>query len=331
MNNIEQIENKINRFITRFPQVRGFYTELGNTPLIEVPGPKGGAHILAKCEFKNPMGSVKDRAAFMMLASELADASEHQVSNMKILAYSGGSLALSLAFLCQKLGLQIKLVLSEITPSALLTQLADLGAEVELVAKEKGFLGTIERSLELSHKYPNLKFIYQHTSDGNIYGHEATTGKEILTQSKNLNVAAWVASIGTGGTLIGVANALKSRFHTLQVYAVTPSELPYGSQESPNSKPKFAGSGGLGYGQKQLFVQRQEDLVTGHYYYPHGETLTTMLKFYKETNIKIGTSAAANFLAATDVAKRFAPNTAVITVFPSAGTKEEWEKLCQSN
>jgi cysteine synthase A len=133
-----------------------------------------------------------------------------------------------------------------------------------------------------------------------------------------------VASIGTGGTLIGVYEALSRVHPAVELHAVSPAELPYGSQEPPNGRRKFAGSGGLGCGRKQPFVEAREDRLAGHATFSLNETIREIWRFHEATGLRIGTSSAANLLVARAVARRLGPGSTVVTVFPSAASDEDW-------
>lgn len=302
-----------------------FANKLGDTPLMEVPSAPGAAKILAKCEWHNPTGSVKDRTAYALMIEALRDAEQRDQNHLHILEYSGGNLGLSLATICHLLQIELTLVLSDGANKSLLTRLHELGAEVVLVDKQKGFWGVMEKAFELAAANPSYTFLYQHQNEANVQIHKNMTGREILQQVPD-KIDAWVASIGTGGTLIGVYEALSTRDPDVQLHAVSPAELPYGSPQPPNGLRKYAGSGGLGCGRKQIFVERREENVTQYWTVSFAETLVEMKRFYEETGVKIGTSAAANLRVARSVAQQLGEDKLVVTIFPDAGSPEEWEE-----
>jgi cysteine synthase A len=303
-----------------FPAVARFREQLGSR-LIELPRRDGCGRVFAKCEFDNPTATVKDRVACAMLWRLLQ--TEQTTRGLRVLEYSGGTLAVPLARLCRELAIPVTLVLSSGSDQSLLQQLAALGADVELVDKTRGFYAVMERAMELSRDHPDWRFLYQHENPANTYMHETTTGQEILAQLPVARVDAWVTSIGTGGSLIGVYRALSQVHPDLAMYATTPAEMPYGTPEPGNGKPKFAGSGGLGNGIRQPFVRAYDDRVRGHMTYSYPETLVLMRDFHRETGMWIGSSAAANLHAARTLAERLGPDSVVLTLFPSAGTPEE--------
>ncbi len=311
----------------RFPALRAFGRLVGNTPLIEVPGPRNGATILAKCEWPNPGGSVKDRVVYTMVRRALVDVLANDAGSIRLLEYSGGNLGYALGIVCRALRIPLHLVLSSGSAPSLLERLEELGVEVTLVDKELGFRAVIETAAEIAAADPQYTFLYQHRHPANLACHKTTTGKEILAQLGGRRPAAWLASIGTGGTLIGVADAIREVQEDLLVYGVTPAEAPYGSVEPPNGMPRYAGSGGLGDGVPQPFVAAEESSLAGHLHVSYPDALAGMAEFYDRTGIRIGSSAAANWLAASEVARAVGKGGTVVTLFACAGMPEEWERL----
>jgi cysteine synthase len=308
----------------RFPAVADFHRSLGHTSLRDVPGPEGGARILAKCEWENPAGSVKDRVAYALLCDLLRR--EPDAGSLRVLEYSGGNLAAALSFLGAAIGVPMRLVLSAASPPSLLDALASRGAEVVLVDRDLGFLGVMERGLELARADRGWRLLYQHRNPVNVAFHETTTGAEILEQLGGVEPRAWVASIGTGGTLVGVHRHLRRRHPRLRTVGVTPAELPYASEAPPNGLPKAAGSGGLGNGIRQPFVRAYEASITDQRSVSLPDAMAGMRRARDATGLRIGTSAAANWLVACEVAAELPPEAVVVTLFPDAGSPEEWEK-----
>lgn len=310
----------------RHPAYGEFGRALGRTSLIEVPGPPSGATVVAKCEWENPEGSVKDRVAYALLGSALQQHGDRPLEELKVLEYSGGNLARALSGLCAGLGIRSRFVLSSASPRSLLSTLEARGAEVDLVDKEKGFLEAVRQTLRTAQEEPDWQLLYQHRNPANIHFHERTTGAEIVAQTRERQVAAWVASIGTGGTLIGVLRAFQARHPGVRAVGVTPAELPYSSEEPPNGLPKYAGSGGMGYGIRQPFVTLHDNEIE-HHTVSHPQCLELMAEFLDATGIPIGTSAAANWFTAKKIAESLPLSATVVTVLPDAGTPEEWARI----
>ncbi|PPS69499.1 hypothetical protein BV882_27535 [Streptomyces sp. 46] len=310
----------------RHPAFRRFAAALGNTPLIPLPGPDGGARLLGKCEWENPAGSIKDRVAYALMGDALQRHGNSPLAGLRVVEYSGGNLARALSLLCADLGVTARFVLSSASPRSLLDVLAERGAQVDLVDKELGFLEVVRTALRTPVEEDGWTLLYQHRNPANLLLHEAATGQEIIRQLDGRAPAAWVASIGTGGTLIGVLRALRSAFPGVRAVGVTPEELPYGSPEPPNGKPKYAGSGGMGHGIRQPFVALHDHEIE-HYAVSYPQALDGMAEFHRLTGVRIGSSAAANWLTARRIAAALPPSQTVVTVLPDAGTPEEWERL----
>ena len=312
----------------RWPALRKFRAVLGGTPLREVAAAPGGARVLAKCEWENPTGSIKDRVAYALVCDAVRKHGDRPLEEIRILEYSGGSLAAALAELGALLGISVRVVLSSASAPSLLRLLDSRGARVDLVDKELGFLEVMRTALRIAETEPDWTLLYQHRNYANVSFHEGSTGAEIVSQLGVARPDVWIASIGTGGTLVGVLRALRGVHPQVRAIAVTPAELPYGSKEPPNGKPKYAGSGGLGNGIRQPFVRSyDEELEHRSVSYPNA--LAGMGDFFDLTGVRIGSSAAANWLVAREIAAGLPPEATVVTVFPDAGTPEEWERLAR--
>lgn len=312
--------------LKKYPPLGAFVAELGETPLLEVETPTGCGSVFAKCEWHNPGGSIKDRTAAAMLWDFLGR-HEGSLQGKTILEYSGGALSIPLAKLCNQLGLRCVLVLLESTAASVIETITDFGAEVILTKKHLGFWGVMEKALTLAEENPEWDFFYQHRNSANIRMHRYGTAREILEQLPDVRVDAWVAAVGTGGSLIGVYQGLCEANPNLELHPVSPAELPYGSLMAPHGQPKFSGSGGLGNGRKQPFVEPFEDRITHHHCYYLAQARAEMVAFYERSGVKIGSSAAANLLAATRVATQLGPDSLVATIFPNAGFIEEWQAV----
>jgi cysteine synthase len=300
---------------------------VGNTPLMQIKTKDHMANIYAKLEWYNPTGSIKDRAAIAMVSDLISKVPKGEWGKLHILEYSGGNLSLAIAMICNRLRIKTTLVLSSGAGKSLVDRLTNLGADICFVDKNKGFYAVIEKAIELSKENPKWSFLYQHQNRSNIEAHRKGTGQEILYQMKGKRIDAWVASVGTGGTLIGVYQALVEKNSGIELHMVMPAEMPYGVDDPPNGQKRFAGSGGFGCGRKQQFIQENEQYIQKQWTYSYQETLQEMHRFYEETGIKIGTSAAANLLASKELAKLLGPDANIVTVFPDAGSLEEWKDV----
>ncbi len=300
----------------QWPKLSEYAETVGCTSILELRVNR--ARIFAKLEWENSSGTVKDRAVLGMLHDLLLRG--HQRPK-RILEYTGGSLGLALASICHQLRIPMSLVLSESTPASVVGRLRLLDCELHIVDKEQGFWGVMNKAFELSRAHPEYSFLFQHENAANLNMHREFTGTEVLSQLDGADIDGWVAAVGTGGTYCGVLSALRRRFPKLKGYIVTPAEMPFGTESGPNSKPKFIGAGGLGYGKKQKFVTAIDPKAT-HFHFSYDQCRQMMLDFYLQTGLKIGSSAAANLLGCIKAAAEFG-HEQLATVFPSKPSDEE--------
>lgn len=309
------------RALQMFPALRSFRSTLGHTALIQAPNPFGGATIWAKHEYTNPFGSIKDRTAYAIVCDAVNK--WDQSAPLKLIDASGGNMARSLANLGSLMEIEVRIVVPASVPEALVTELTNAGAEVDLADSERFLLGIIEESEQIAHNDHSWTLLSQHRNPANVAMHEFGTGQEIVDQLKGITPTVLVAAIGSGGTLTGLTRALRSRYPDLQVIGVSPAELPYGTTTPPNGDPKFAGAGGLGYGLKQPLVARELPEIPIHTVsYP--QALDGMQDYRELTNTAIGASSAANWLTACAVARTLTEDDTVITTFADAGSGSDW-------
>jgi cysteine synthase B len=183
---------------------------IGNTPLVELPGlsPKPGVHIWAKLEGCNPTGSVKDRVARALI--EDAEESGALSPGQRILEPTSGNTGISLAMICARKGYDLTVVLPDnVTPER--RQLLEMyGADVIPSEGSKGSNGAVEKALELAAADPSWYMPYQYGNQANPGAHYHGTAVEITEQLDE--VAAFVAGLGTGGTLMGCGRRLKETY-----------------------------------------------------------------------------------------------------------------------
>jgi cysteine synthase A len=310
--------------LARYPRLREFSERLGNTSLIEVPGPAGGARILGKCEFENPAGSVKDRPAYGMLCRAVLDHGDDP-RPLQLLDYSGGSLVRAFAALHKLTGIPMRFAVPASIPDTWRRIVEESGVQIDLVDPATGIMGTVDRATHLSWENPDWTMLHQIRNPANLLMHEHTTGREIVEQLDRRRPACWVAAVGTGGTLAGVGRALRRAFPEVRIVGNTPREMPFGTADQPNGRPKFAGSGGLGHGIRQPMVSGfVPDAL--HETTSYDEVLAGMVRFEQLTGRRIGTSAAANWLVAWTQAEKLTPDDLVVTLFADAGAPEEWQR-----
>jgi cysteine synthase B len=196
---------------------------IGNTPLVELPSlsPKPGVHIWAKLESRNPTGSVKDRVARALI--EDAEAKGAVARGSTILEPTSGNTGISLAMICARKGYRLKVVMPEnVTPER--TQLLKMyGAEIVYSPGDQGSNGAVAMALELADGDPSVYMPYQYGNEANPGAHYNGTALEILEELDE--VTAFVAGLGTGGTLMGNGRRLKEELgESVKIVAAEPMQ-----------------------------------------------------------------------------------------------------------
>ena len=200
---------------------KGILGTIGNTPMVELlrlsPNPE--VRIFAKVEGQNPTGSVKDRIALKMI--ERAESDGELSPSRTILEPTSGNTGISLAMIGGLKGYKVKVVMPENVSEERSQLLYAYGAEIVFSDGEKGSNGSIEVAQEMAAKNPHdYLMMYQYGNDGNPDAHYETTGPEIIEAVPD--VTAFVAGLGTGGTLMGVARRLKEHNPDVRIVAVAP-------------------------------------------------------------------------------------------------------------
>lgn len=200
---------------------KGILATIGNTPVVELQrlSPNPQVRIFAKLEGQNPTGSVKDRIALKMV--ERAEADGELSSNRTILEPTSGNTGISLAMIGRLKGYQVKVVMPENVSEERSQLLHAYGADIVFSDGEKGSNGSIEMAQEMAASNPHdYLMMYQYGNNGNPDAHYETTGPEVIEAVPE--VTTFVAGLGTGGTLMGVARSLKEYNPDVRIVAVAP-------------------------------------------------------------------------------------------------------------
>jgi len=195
---------------------------IGYTPLVELPrlSPKPGVRIYAKLEGRNPTGSVKDRIAKAMVE----DAEERGLiaPGQTILEPTSGNTGIALAMVCRRKGYPLKVVLPDNVTEERIQLLRMYGAEIVFSEGAKGSNGAVAKALEMAEHDASYYMPYQYGNDANPKAHYEGTAPEILEELDE--VAAFVAGLGTGGTLMGVGRRLKEHAPEVKLVAAEPMQ-----------------------------------------------------------------------------------------------------------
>ncbi|GBU18679.1 MULTISPECIES: cysteine synthase A [Methylobacterium] len=219
-------------------RIYGAITEtIGNTPLVRLnrlPKERGiDAEILLKLEFFNPIASVKDRIGVNMI--DALEASGRLKPGGTLIEPTSGNTGIALAFVAASRGYRLILVMPETMSIERRKMLAFLGAELELTPGPQGMKGAIAKAEELLKEIPGAVIPQQFENPANPEIHRKTTAEEIWNDTQG-QLDAFVAGVGTGGTVTGVGQVLKPRLPNLKVFAVEPEDSPVlsGGQPGPH-------------------------------------------------------------------------------------------------
>jgi cysteine synthase A len=211
---------------------------IGATPLVRVKrlaeahGAK--AEVLAKCEFFNPLASVKDRIGFAMI--EAAERDGRLRPTTVLVEPTSGNTGIALAFVCAAKGYRLILTMPDSMSVERRKMLKLLGAELELTPAAQGMRGAIAKAEELVRSLPDALILQQFQNPANPQIHRVTTAEEIWKDTHGM-VDAVVSGVGTGGTLTGVGEVLKKRKHSVRMIAVEPEDSPVLSGGPPGPHP----------------------------------------------------------------------------------------------
>ena len=295
-------------------RIYGSITEtIGNTPLVRLnrlPQEHGAdAEILIKLEFFNPISSVKDRIGVSMI--DAMEAAGHIKPGATLIEPTSGNTGIALAFVAAARGYRLILVMPETMSVERRKMLAYLGAELELTPGPQGMKGAIARAEELLREIPGSVIPQQFKNPANPEIHRRTTAEEIWNDT-NGQFDAFVAGVGTGGTITGVAQVIKPRLPHMKVIAVEPEDSPVlsGGQPGPH---KIQGIG-AGFVPDVLDRSLIDDVVT----VGNQTAFDTARRLAKLEGIPGGISTGANVAAALEVASRPEfKGKRIITVAPS--------------
>ena len=276
-------------------------TELiGNTPLLELEryskaAGVSGATILAKLEYLNPAGSVKDRIALAMI--EDAEKKGELKEGSTIIDPTSGNTGIGLAAIAAAKGYRAILTLPDTMSVERRNLLAAYGAELVLTEGAKGMKGAIAKANELKESIPGAVILGQFDNPANPEAHRNTTGPEIWEQTDG-KVDIFVAGVGTGGTLTGVGEYLKSKNPDIKVVAVEPAASPVLSTGTPGPH-KIQGIG-AGFVPSILNTSIYDEIIT----IENDDAFAEGKRFARSEAILVGISSGAALKAASILASR---------------------------
>lgn len=302
-----------------------FYTNIiesvGHTPLVRLNSLSAGlpASIALKGEFKNPLGSVKDRIGRAMI--EAAERDGILKPGVSIIEPTSGNTGIALAFVAAAKGYKLILTMPESMSLERRTLLALLGADLVLTPAAKGMKGAIERAKELQAEIPGSWIPQQFENPANPEAHRRTTAEEIWSDTEG-EIDFFVAAVGTGGTITGVSEVIKSRKPEFKSIAVEPAASPVITQtlrgEPLQPAPHKIQGTGAGFVPKNLNLQIVDEVIT----VSNEDAISTAQRLASDEGLLVGISTGANVWAALQIAAR--PENAgklIVTVGCSTGER----------
>lgn len=272
---------------------------IGNTPLLELSNyeenNKLEAKLIAKLEYFNPLGSVKDRIAFAMIEEGIKQGKINQ--DTVIIEPTSGNTGIGLAFVAASKKLRLILTMPDTMSIERRRIVAALGAEVVLTPGAEGMKGAIAKANELAKEYGNAIIPQQFENIANPEIHRKTTAEEIWRDTDG-NVDIFVAGVGTGGTVTGNGEVLKQKKPNVKIVAVEPAASPVLSGGKPGPH-KIQGIG-AGFVPEVMNLDIVDEIIKVE----NEDAFTASRAVAKEEGLLVGISAGAAIHAATELAKR---------------------------
>ena len=275
-------------------------TELiGGTPLLELSNYEKkhslSAQVIAKLEYFNPLGSVKDRVANAMIEQGIKDGRINQ--DTVIIEPTSGNTGIGLAFVTASKGLHLILTMPDTMSMERRKIVKALGAEIVLTPGRAGMRGAIEKAAQLKEEYGNAFIPQQFENEANPEIHKATTAQEIWKDTDG-NVDIFVSSVGTGGTLTGTGEGLREKNPNVKIIAVEPATSAVLSGEKPGPH-KIQGIG-AGFIPKVMDMSLVDEVIK----VGNEEAFEMAREVAKSDGLLVGISSGAALWAATELAKR---------------------------
>jgi cysteine synthase len=305
-----------NNFKLRFTDL---WRLIGNSPLLAINFRyKGEPRVIyAKSEHYNVTGSIKDRMALYIL--ERAYAANLIKPGDTIVEATSGNTGIAFAAIGKALGHNVRIIMPDWMSKERVDIIKSLGAKITPVSKEQGgFLGSIRISEEIAAREDNIFLPRQFSNDANAEAHEKTTGPEIWYQLRYHGITpdAFIAGVGTGGTVMGVGRYLKALNPSIRIHPLEPAESPtmstghkVGSHRIQGISDEFIPA---------IIKLDQLDRIVA---VPDGDSIILAQKLAGQLGLAVGISSGANFLGALQIQNELGPKSSVVTVFADCNKK----------
>lgn len=307
-----QAESLVNKF-------KHLWHLIGNTPMLEIAYKFQGKlrKVYMKSEHYNLTGSIKDRMALYILQQ----AYEQQLIKPGdvIVEATSGNTGIAFSAIGKALGHEVKIIMPDWLSKERIDIIKSLGAEVILISKEEGgFLGSIALSEKMAAENENIFLPRQFENAYNVMAHEKTTAKEIWMQMQRLDVSpeAFVAGVGTGGTIMGIGKYLKKRDASIKVHPLEPAESPTLSTGHKVGTHRIQGI-------SDEFIPAivKLDELDGVIQASDGDSILMAQKLARQLGLAVGISSGANFLGAVQLQNKMGCDKVVVSVFSDSNKK----------
>jgi len=286
---------------------------VGNTPVVELARVNNTkSTILAKLEALNPSGSIKDVMALYMI--DVAEKKGMLKPGSKIIEVTSGNTGISFAMLAPLKGCKFVAVMPEHMSKERRQMMLAFGAEIVLTPEKEGFAGALDRLQQLARENQDAWLPRQFDNPDNIAAHREITGKRILEEIGD-RIDVFVAGVGTGGTLMGVAEALKGVYRDVKIVAVEPAESAVMSGGKPGSH--IIQGIGPGFIPSLVNMELVDEVIKVN----SNDALDMTRRLIKEEALMVGVSSGANVFAALEVAQRSGEGKTIVTILPDRGER----------
>ncbi|MDB5199221.1 MAG: cysteine synthase [Chitinophagaceae bacterium] len=291
---------------------------VGNTPMLEILYEYKGKTrtIYVKCEHYNLTGSIKDRMALYILQRAYA-IGVIKPGNL-IVEVTSGNTGISFSSIGRSLGHPVTIIMPDWMSKERMDIIASLGATIKTIPKPKGFMDGIEMSLEMASNNPDIFLPLQFENLCNAEAHQKTTGPEIWAQLESLGLKpdAFVAGVGTGGTIMGINAYLKKRNPYIQVHPIEPKESPTLSVGHKVGSHRIQGI-------SDEFIPAivKLDELSEVIQVSDGDAILMAQKMAKQLGIAVGISSGANILGAIQAQDYLGDKSVVVTVLSDSNKK----------
>jgi cysteine synthase A len=298
---------------------KGLKHMIGNTPLMAIRFSFRGRPrvIYAKAEHINMTGSIKDRMAFHILKEAYRQG--RIKPNDVIVEATSGNTGISFAAIGNALGHRVVIFMPDWMSQERVALIRSLGAKIIPVSRDEGgFIGSLKLTEEYARNEPHVFLPSQFVNSANVRAHEETTGPEIWwqLQSQSLTPDAFVAGVGTGGTVMGVGKFLQQRDSSIRVHPLEPAESPTLSTGSKVGQHRIQGVSDE-FIPAILDLSKLDRIVS----VPDGDAILMAQKLAAELGLAVGISSGANFIGALMVQEQMGDDAIMVTIFPDDNKK----------